>query len=138
MQTYRQIPRRWTAAFALVEMLVVVLILAVLMSVAMALYVGTVRESQRKACRANMQTIIAAEMAYRVRTGGAAFAPTINDLIRGDADKGIPADLQGPPQCPTRGPIYRIRFVPNPNDPSGQIVVSCPDHGSFQAGKDKE
>ena len=49
--------RRNRRGFTLIELLVVVLILAVLMAVSIPLYLSAVADSQRKTCRANMQTI---------------------------------------------------------------------------------
>src|SRR5215468_8161298 len=45
------------SGFTLIELLVVVLILAILMAVALPLYLNAVADSSRKTCRANMQTI---------------------------------------------------------------------------------
>lgn len=53
--------------FTLIELLVVVLILAILMAVALPLYLSTVHDSHLKACRANMQTIANAIQTARVQ-----------------------------------------------------------------------
>ena len=55
--------------FTLIELLVVVLILSILMAVALPLYLSAVSDSQRKTCRANMQTIANAVQAARVKNG---------------------------------------------------------------------
>ena len=52
--------------FTLIELLVTVLILAILMAIALPLYLSAIADSERKTCRANLQTIANAEMAYRV------------------------------------------------------------------------
>lgn len=67
--------------FTLVELLVVVLILAILMAVALPLYLGAIANSERATARANMQTIANANQAYRLSTG--AFAADITALLSG-------------------------------------------------------
>src|SRR5580704_5832602 len=52
--------------FTLIELLVVVLILSILMAVALPLYLSAVADSQKKTCRANMQTIANTVQAARV------------------------------------------------------------------------
>ena len=47
--------------FTLIELLIVILVLAILMAVALPLYLGAVADSQLKTCRANMQTIANAD-----------------------------------------------------------------------------
>ena len=53
--------------FTLIELLVVVLILAILMSVALPLYLSAVGDSQKKTCRANLQTIANAVLASKIK-----------------------------------------------------------------------
>ena len=55
-------------AFTLIELLVVVLILAILTAVALPLYLSSVKDSEKKTCQTNMQTIANAVQAYKVRT----------------------------------------------------------------------
>jgi type IV pilus assembly protein PilA len=76
--------RRNRGGFTLVELLTVVLILAILMAVALPLYLGAVRESTRRTARANMHTIICAQQSYRARY------PTLG--YTEDRDKLFPAD----------------------------------------------
>lgn len=66
--------------FTLVELLVVVLILAILTSVALPLYNQTVQDASQRAARANMQTIATAEQAYRLRNPNLAFTYNLADL----------------------------------------------------------
>lgn len=61
--------RKANRAFTLVELLVVVLILAILMAVALPLYLGAIRNSEVGASRANMQTIANANQSYRLKNG---------------------------------------------------------------------
>jgi type IV pilus assembly protein PilA len=53
--------------FTLIELLIVILILAVLMAVALPLYLGAVADSEKKTARANMQTIANALQAAKVK-----------------------------------------------------------------------
>src|SRR5579862_9101312 len=100
--------------FTLVELLVVVLILAILMAVAMPLYLSAVSDSQRKACRANMQSIANAGESARVRMGSKDYTTIIAKNRRGidvapaDADIGALTDLNAVPVCPSGG-TYEIR-----------------------------
>src|SRR3954463_10827361 len=66
--------RRNRRGFTLIELLVVVLILAVLMAVSIPLYLSAVADSQKKTCRANMQTIANAVQAGRVKNNSADYS----------------------------------------------------------------
>src|SRR5579863_7029899 len=85
--------------FTLIELLVVVLILAILMAVALPLYLSAVADSQKKTCRANMQTIANAVAAARVRSGATDFTA----LIAGGVTTGNIPDLAAVPVCPSGG-----------------------------------
>ena len=86
---------RKRAGFTLIELLVVILILAILMAIALPLYLRAVRDSNRQTCRSNMQTIANAEQAYRVRSAGHQYTDDLTLLVASDQD------LQAIPQCPT-------------------------------------
>src|SRR5882672_11476819 len=96
------------SGFTLIELLVVVLILAILMAVALPLYLSAVADSQTKTCRANLQTIANAEQS--------AYGTTVT--------VGALPDLQAVPICPTGG-TYTIALSPLP------FTVSCSKHGAF-------
>ena len=85
--------RKNRRAFTLVELLVVVLILAILMAVALPLYLGAIASSERGAARANMQTIANANQSHKLQTG--AFAQNISELYSATSDLG-PNALRGP------------------------------------------
>src|SRR5579859_111433 len=95
--------------FTLIELLVVVLILSILMAVALPLYLSAVADSQKKTCRANMQTIANAAEAARVRTQAADFtsiiakSSTAIDISAADAAAGALTDLNAVPVCPSTG-----------------------------------
>jgi type IV pilus assembly protein PilA len=115
--------------FTLIELLVVVLILAILMAVALPLYLSAVADSQKKTCRANMQTIANAVSAARVKTGAPDFAAyvgiTPTPLL-------IP-DLTAIPICPTAG-TYSIAAGTAANS----FKVVCTTHLSFEPGVDSQ
>lgn len=104
--------------FTLVELLVVILILAILMAVALPLYLGAVSDSQKKTCRANMQTIANACQAYRTRSATHEYPAQLSDLI------GAGQDLQALPKCPSNSGDYL--YAKNNN----QIAIACPGHGA--------
>ena len=58
-------PIKSRRAFTLVELLTVVLILAILMAVALPLYLNAITESARRTARSNMNMLINVEQAYR-------------------------------------------------------------------------
>ena len=119
---FRKLNLKKKSGFTLIELLVVVLILAILMAVALPLYLSAVADSQRKTCRANLQTIANAEQAAYVKNAGAsAYGTTITTAV-------LP-DLQAVPICPTGG-TYSISLSPAP------FTVSCTTHGAFTPGVD--
>ncbi len=115
--------------FTLIELLAVILILAILMAVALPLYLRTVGDSQTKTCRANLQTIAGAVNASRVRTVAADFAA----IISGGLTSANLPDLASIPICTTGG-TYSLS-----NGSSGNAMtfkVTCTNHGSYEPGLD--
>ena len=102
--------RRNKRGFTLIELLVTVLILAILMAIALPLYLSAIADSERKTCRANLQTIANAEMAYRVRTRNG-FAATVAQLV---------PDLAAVPKCPNSG-AYTVVL----DTPVNSFTVNC-------------
>lgn len=120
--------------FTLVELLVVVLILAILMAVALPLYLSTVSDSSLKSCRSNMQTIANAAQAWKVRTRALDFSTVSLSALN--------ADLGATPTCPDGG-SYSLVSTGSVTDldgakaiPAGGVAVSCSDtaHKSFIPG----
>ena len=118
--------------FTLVEFLVVVLILSILMAVALPLYISMIYDSQKKVCRANMQTISNAVQSARIKnnyTNYASFIGSISTVLE--------PDLATLPVCPTGG-AYTVAAGAN----TGAYKVSCSfvssalTHGTFEPGKD--
>lgn len=127
--------RRNRRGFTLIELLVVVLILAVLMAVSIPLYLSAVADSQRKTCRANMQTIANAVQAARVKNNSSDYSTFV-----GSVSTTLEQDLSSVPTCPNGG-AYTIA---NGNTGSASTFkVACsatpsglPAHGTFQPGVD--
>src|SRR5947209_20073527 len=80
--------------FTLIELLIVILVLAILMAVALPLYLAAVADSQVKTCRANMQTISNAEAAWKTSDPAHTYTTTLSNLN---------ANLGATPVCPSAG-----------------------------------
>ena len=126
--------RRTRKGFTLIELLVVVLILAILMAVALPLYLSAVADSQRKVCRANMQTIANAVQAARVKTVAADYGALIT---AGVTTASLP-DLQAVPVCPNGG-AYTLAQGSSASNTTFEVKCSYagpPAHGKFEPGVD--
>jgi len=117
--------------FTLIELLVVVLILAILMSVALPLYLSAVGDSQRKTCRANMQTISNAVQAVKVKDQAADYST----YITGGVNPATEPDLSSTPICPNAG-AYTLANGSSADATTYKVVCSAPGHGSFEPGVD--
>jgi type IV pilus assembly protein PilA len=130
--------RRTRKGFTLIELLVVVLILAILMAVALPLYLSAVADSQKKTCRANMQTIANAVQAARVKTVAANYSS-----FAGAVSTANEPDLQAVPICPNGG-TYNVITTGSCNDANGTattvpansfgVTCSYTGHGGFIPG----
>jgi len=128
--------------FTLIELLIVILVLAILMAVALPLYLGAVSDSQMKTCRANMQTIANAEQAYKTSVATHVYSTTLSDLN---------ANLGTTPVCPNGG-AYSVSTAGGTAKngstvPAGSLIISCSyagggdatkAHGVFAPGIDSE
>jgi type IV pilus assembly protein PilA len=127
--------------FTLVELLIVVLILAILMAVALPLYLSAVADSKKKTCRANMQTISNAVQSAKVRMQAENYALIINDNRAGidinpdNADIGALTDLLAVPVCPSGG-AYELRRGDTGNRTTFKVMCRGTNHGTFQPGVD--
>jgi len=127
--------------FTLIELLVVVLILSILMAVALPLYLSAVADSQRKVCRANMQTIANAVQASYVRTVAANYGTWIGAASSTWAGTtGVLPDLQAVPVCPSAG-TYTIAQGNTASTATFKVACSYAPaggtaHGTFQPGVD--
>ena len=123
--------RMYKKGFTLIELLVVVLILSVLMAVATPLYLGAVTDSQKKTCRANMQTISNAVQSARVK----ANANDYSTLITAGVTTASLADLQAVPKCPTGG-AYTLANGSSASATTFKVACSATGHGTFEPGVD--
>lgn len=121
-------------AFTLIELLVTVLILAILMAIALPLYLSAIKDSEKKTCRANMQTIATAVQAYRVKNRAADYG----DLIAATDPIGmLQPDLGTNVICPTDGDdAYGVEQGSSGDDNTYKITCTNTDHGSFEPGVD--
>src|SRR2546430_12110482 len=121
--------------FTLIELLIVILVLAILMAVALPLYLAAVSDSQVKTCRANMQTIANAEAAYKTADPTHAYTTVLSSLS---------TNLGATPICPSGG-AYSVSIAgagggtSNGNAvPAGGLIISCSSsgHGNFAPARD--
>ena len=123
--------------FTLIELLIVILVLAILMAVALPLYLSAVADSQLKTCRSNMQTIANAEQAYKTSDPAHTYTTNLPDLN---------PNLGATPICPSAG-VYSV-VISNGSStanngatvPAGGLVIACDalGHGVFAPGIDSE
>lgn len=111
--------------FTMIELLVVILILAILMAVALPLYLRAVRDSQRQTCRSNMQTIANACQAYKVRSASHAYPTAVSDLVGTSNDY----DLQAAPRCPTDSGTDTTDDYTIATNTDGTITIMCAGDG---------
>src|SRR5437899_6385151 len=89
-----RLQRKSRKGFTLIELLIVILVLAILMAVALPLYLAAVADSQVKTCRANMQTISNAEAAWKTSDSTHTFTTVMSNLN---------GNLLATPVCPNGG-----------------------------------
>jgi prepilin-type N-terminal cleavage/methylation domain-containing protein len=135
----RTLKRSNRRGFTLIELLVVVLILSILMAVALPLYLSAVADSQRKVCRANMQTIANAVQAARVRLNTADYSDWIGQASNTwPGSSGLLPDLSAVPVCPSNG-TYTLAQGNTGDNTTFKVACSYAvgtAHGTFQPGVD--
>lgn len=123
--------------FTLIELLIVILVLAILMAVALPLYLAAVSDSQVKTCRSNMQTIANAEAAYKTQNSAHTYTTVLSQLND---------NLGATPVCPSGG-TYTVTISTGSSTanngqtvPSGGLVIACDasGHGVFAPGIDSQ
>jgi len=134
-----RITTRKRRGFTLIELLVVVLILSILMAVALPLYLSAVADSQRKVCRANMQTIANAVQASRVRLNTPNYSTWIGTASSTwSGSSGTLPDLSATPVCPSAG-TYTLANGNSGDNTTFKVACSYATgtaHGTFQPGVD--
>jgi prepilin-type N-terminal cleavage/methylation domain-containing protein len=92
--------RKREAGFTLIEIMIVVLIIAILLSIAIPNFLRARETSRAKSCTANLRQIETAKEQWAMDTKAAASAtPTAADLVD-EYMKGTPDTL---PECPSGG-----------------------------------
>lgn len=135
MQNMIRRRQRGRRGFTLIELLIVILVLAILMAVALPLYLAAVADSQVKTCRANMQTIANAEAAYKTSDATHVYTTTLSDLN---------SNLGATPVCPSGGTYSVTIGSGSANNgtavPAGGLLISCTanGHGVFAPGIDSQ
>jgi type IV pilus assembly protein PilA len=106
------------------------------MAVALPLYLSAVADSQKKTCRANMQTIANAAAAARVKSGELDFSTIVSANSSGIIITGTDslADLNAVPVCPSAG-TYTLA-TGSGGATTFKVVCSATGHGTFQPGLD--
>ncbi len=89
---------RRSRGFTLIELLVVILILAILMAVALPLYLNSQQNAEVRTCRSNLQTIAGAVQAKKVSA-----RLTDYSTLMGAVNTTNEPDLQTTPICPSGG-----------------------------------
>ena len=137
MNLFRNNRPRKHKGFTLIELLIVILVLAILMAVALPLYLAAVSDSQLKACRSNMQTIANAEAAYKTQSSAHTYTTVLSQLND---------NLGSTPVCPSGG-TYSVQISTGSltanngqTVPNGGLLISCSatGHGKFAPGIDSE
>jgi len=119
---------RRQGGFTLIELLVVILILAILMAIALPLYLRAVRDSEKQTCRSNMQTIANAEQAFKVRSATHEYTTDLTSVDAPDAVTlcGAGKDLVACPRCPTSTQAAGVAdYAVSTPDANGQITITC-------------
>ena len=105
--------RRFRGGFSLLEVLFTVLILAVLAAVAVPLYNNTLVQSQKSACKSNIQALANAESKYKFDNGVYVLTPGATTLLQNEGIAVFPV-------CPTAGGAYTITGAA-----AGPMTISC-------------
>ena len=127
------VPYQDRKGFTLIELLVVVLILAILMAVALPLYLSAVADSQKKTCRANMQTIANAVASARVKGNLPDYATFIAAATISTTTE---PDLAAVPSCPTGGAYTIVQG--SSATANASFKVNCSNDGTFEPGIDHQ
>jgi type IV pilus assembly protein PilA len=122
--------KRGRKGFTLIELLVVVLILAILMAVALPLYLNAVADSEKKTCRANLQTIANSVQAARVERRATDYS-----FATGAVSTANEPDLQSVPKCPSGG-TYSVGNGSSGDASTYKVTCTVGTHGSFEPGVD--
>ncbi len=122
MQTARKkLAPKLQSGFTLIEIFVVVLIIGLIVSIAIASMTSARKDAAKKACEANMSALFTAEEAYRVRNR--TYTSTLSNL---DSLIGSPA------QCPSGSLAYTATV--SGTGASQTVTITCPNTGAHVTG----
>ncbi len=107
---------RGSMGFTLIELMIVILIIAILIGIAVPVYLAANTNAEKRTCQANLRTIDGAINTY--------FADALEypDTI-GHMAVGIYRVLKDVYVCPTNGSAYSLIVAPNTRP-----IVLCPDN----------
>ena len=126
---------RRNRGFTLIELLVVVLILAILMAVALPLYLSSQANAEKRTCRANLQTIANSVQAAKVTGRLPDYSTFVGAVTAGPA--GLEPDLQSVPICPTGG-TYTVENGGGGTSATYRVKCSVAAHSTFEPGVDSQ
>ena len=106
---------REPTGFTLIELMIVILIIAILVGVAIPVYLSANTNARRRTCQANLRTIEGAINTYFA--DAIEYPDTMGQMVSGPYRV-----LKSDPVCPTNGSAYSLITVPN-SSPS----ILCPD-----------
>ncbi len=115
----RRRARARQAGYKLPEVLIATVILSMLLACLLPIYVGSIAEARRRACRANMRTLAEAEQAFKVRSPNHQYTTDLSELIGANAG----ADLHALPRCP-EDPTAEDSYAARVND-DGSLTLFC-------------
>ena len=113
--------------------MIVVLIIAILMAVALPLYLSAVGDSQLKTCRANMQTISTAVQAGRMKAIAKDYSTWVGSDVPTLIAGGKLDDFPQKPVCPLNG-TYAIAAGSTGNADSFKVTCTVAAHGTYEPG----
>ena len=123
---------RRNRGFTLIELLVVVLILAILMAVALPLYLSSQANAEKRTCRANLQTIANSVQAAKVSGRLSDYSTFV-----GAVAVATEPDLQSVPICPTGG-SYTVENGVGGTSATYRVKCSVATHSTFEPGIDSQ
>lgn len=107
-----------------------VLITALLMSLALPVYITATADSQTKYCRANMQVVANAVIDARIKARAANYSSYI-----GSISIATEPDMLTLPVCPSGG-TYTVAQGNTNDNTTFKVSCSASGHGTFQPGVD--
>jgi prepilin-type N-terminal cleavage/methylation domain-containing protein len=121
-RTHHYVSTRPDRGVSLVEVLTVVAVTALLLAIAMPLYLTSQRHGRRRSCEAQMSALIQAEQAYKTRNR--VYTTTLSTLGE---------QLAGMPQCPSGNAAYTATITGA--GATEQVTIRCNNTGAHITGQ---